>query len=97
MLISMTVFLIKSEILNSLAGHMNTLRNFRKIMRKKIRIEVLLWNLMAVITFNLDSLFFAANMGHGSLFLSDGTRLKKAFTIADQNIKFDSFCKDPVS
>jgi len=42
MLISMTVFLIKSEILNSLAGHMNTLRNFRKIMRKKIRIEVLL-------------------------------------------------------
>jgi len=52
---------------------------------------------MAVITFNLDSLFFAANMGHGSLFLSDGTRLKKAFTIADQNIKFDSFCKDPVS
>lgn len=52
---------------------------------------------MEPITFNLDSCFFAANIKRGGCFLFDGTRLKKAFTITDQNIKLDSFCKDPLS
>lgn len=97
MLISTTVFLIKSDIPNSLAGHMNMLCALREIMEKYVRIEVFFWSLMAAITCNLHSHFFVANIGYGSNFLSDGTRLKKAFTITGQNMKFDSFFKDPLS
>lgn len=52
---------------------------------------------MEAITFNLNSCFFAANIECGRCFLFDGIRLKKAFTITDQNTKLDSFCKDPLS
>lgn len=52
---------------------------------------------MEAMTFNLDSCFFAANIEYGRCFLFDGIRLKKAFTITDQNTKLDNFCKDPLS
>lgn len=52
---------------------------------------------MEAITFNLGICFFAANTEYGSCFLLDGIRLKKAFTITDQNIKLDNFYKDSLS
>lgn len=50
---------------------------------------------MEAITFDLDNCFFAADIERGRCFLFDGIRLKKSFTITDQNTKLDSFCKDP--
>lgn len=52
---------------------------------------------MEAVTFNLDvkSCFFAVNIER--CFLFDGKRLNKVFAITDQNIKLDSFCKDPLS
>lgn len=51
-------------------------------------------NLMAAVTLNMYSCCFAATMGCGCCFPSDGTSLKQAYTTTDQNIKFDSSCKD---